>query len=90
MSHHLELTLNLIWNKESDWKSYVQQPIAGWKNFWNNFIAVIAVILNLQREKSYNGRKIRSRMLNILIQAYRQISLVYSTRFFTRQKSIRY
>ncbi len=34
--------------KESDWKSYVEQPMAGWKNIWNMFIAVFAVVLHFE------------------------------------------
>ena len=37
--------------KESDWKSYVEWTIAGWKNIWNTFIAVFAVVfLRVQME----------------------------------------
>ena len=31
-------------SKESDWKSYVERPIADWKNIWNTFITVFAVV----------------------------------------------
>ncbi len=38
-------------SKESDWKSYVERPIAGWKNIWNTFIAVFALVfLRIQME----------------------------------------
>ncbi len=34
--------------KESDWKSYVERPIAGWKNIWNIVIVVFAVVFYRQ------------------------------------------
>ncbi len=41
---HVTICKNAFVKKESDFKSNVERPIAGWKNIWNTSIAVFAMV----------------------------------------------
>ncbi len=50
-------------NQESDWKSYVEWPTARWKNIWNTFITVFAVVTSGLNPDAISSSKPKLRSL---------------------------